>query len=149
MIIIFLLGFLTVINAKVVTVKAQGIFACNNENSKEPLHIELMEHDEIGEDDLLAWANVVGHPYYWDIQGKEDEIISIRPYLVIKHMCKGVRLFYVKFQRILLQIKERAVIEIERIGRDVSIDFGYQDLEDPHFSENMKQMIKEQVKKRI
>ncbi|XGW33029.1 hypothetical protein V3C99_017496 [Haemonchus contortus] len=132
MITIFLLGFLTVINAKEVTLKVQGAFTCYNPNKKDPLHIELMEHDEIGEDDLLAWSNVVGHPYYWELRGKEDEIISIRPYLVIKHTCNG--------------IKERVVIEIERIARDVSIDFGYQDLEDPDFRENMRQMMKHQLK---
>ncbi|XGW32323.1 hypothetical protein V3C99_017120 [Haemonchus contortus] len=126
---ILLLGFLTVLNAKEFTVEVQGLFVCHTQHKYDPLHVELMEHDVVG-DDLLAWSNV-RPPYYWDLQGKEDEMFNIRPFLVIKHTCNG--------------IKERVVVEFGRIRRNVFIDFGIHDLENPDFPKDMREMIKEQI----
>ncbi|PIO54105.1 hypothetical protein TELCIR_24540, partial [Teladorsagia circumcincta] len=87
MIFVILLGFLLAVKAEEITVEVQGRFNCTTKQQDVPVHIELREHDLIG-DDLLVWTSVKPQKLF-QLKGTEDELFYINPYLVIMHMCKG------------------------------------------------------------
>ncbi|VDL74501.1 unnamed protein product [Nippostrongylus brasiliensis] len=114
MIALLILGFVFVAQAKEVRFVVQGRFYCDSNDDKR-VFIELYERDPL-QDDLLGWTVArVGDVFR--VEGVEDEFFHIQPYLVVRHKCKDE--------------PKRLVFNFGKVKKNMQIDIGDLDLEDP------------------
>ncbi|KAK5981632.1 hypothetical protein GCK32_004127 [Trichostrongylus colubriformis] len=130
MIIVLLIGLLSVVNAREVTVEMHGILYCGGTNKQIPVYMELREHDWI-KDDMLGWTTVMT-PDKFTISGKEQELFDIHPFLIIRHSCNGHL--------------ERLIVDFGHIRSNVLVNFGELDLENPTLVTEMQAKFNEEVK---